>query len=241
MRKFFLYQTIFFLIISTTGVALSLYFLRDTSDRLQEIQTALISMSQRAKLYREVEALDPEVLNYPKINRLLKDCRQCHTSEEHIKGVSNIELAFSELQKAQERNAPEGLLLEHLHKLVRDAALKGETHLLEETSQVSSLLKKWTLLMVSSLLVLFGGLIVLSFFMQRRLSRYTEEIIKATKAISEGKNPSIAPFSDEFRPIGDALRRMQAQIKASEEKLLNWAEAWQKTFDTIGEMIAACD
>ncbi|RME64431.1 MAG: PAS domain-containing sensor histidine kinase, partial [Nitrospirae bacterium] len=241
MKRFLLYQSLFFLAISVIGVGLSLYFLKDTSGRLQEIRTALLSMSQRANLYREAEDLKNNQSEYIKIYERLKECRQCHGSPEHRQTINEIETLLTDLKDAVDNNQFVGPIIAKLHQLTREAALKGESHLLEEASELSRGLRKWSILLVISLSLLFAGLLAISILMHKRANQYIEGVIKATEEIAQGKNPSTALLRDEFRPIGDALKRMQAQIKSSEEKLQNWAEAWQKTFDTIGEMIAVCD
>jgi len=245
MKRYLFYQTIFFLTISALGVALSFYFMQSALRSLAEIQLASTSMARRSALYREIEKIEKDrgylSRGLIKIERMLKTCNRCHGPAKHKQGINKLQITLNLLKSKYIQGESIEQALEQLHDLANHAALKGEEHILKEVAEITSNVKTWGILSGIILLILFLGLCFIAITLQKRASKYINQLVEATEGISQGRQITLEAFRDEFKPVGEALQRMQAHIAASEEKLLNWAKAWEKTFDAIEEMICVCD
>ncbi len=246
--KRYLYLLIFlFLLVSLSGFLLSWYTISELRSSLSVMIEAGRSMVLRDRLHIGVEQMfrlrsvgvSTEELSkeFRSIGAVTSQCKDCHHPEK-------IQKEVNEILEGVERLQTEGFPLEALQELTSrtDEASEEGQKLMEKRSLQALRLTNWIFpLFIGTVFLLLTLLVLFTILITARVQNYIEEVLTATRKIAEGKETTGEGFSGEFSPLGDAFLHLQREIRIREEKLLNWSERWQKTFDSINEMMAVTD
>jgi len=236
-----------FLLISLSGFLLSWYTISELRSSLSVMIEAGRSMVLRDRLHIGVEQMlrlrsagvSTEELSkeFQSISAVTRQCKDCHHPEKIQKEVNGILEGVGRLQA-------EGFPLAALHELTSrtDEASEEGQKLMEKRSLQALRLTNWIFpLFIGTVFLLLGLLVLFTILITERVRSYIEQVLSATRKIAEGKETTGEGFSGEFSPLGDAFLHLQREIRIREEKLLNWSERWQNTFDSINEMMAVTD
>jgi|Deesub1362A_J573_1020465.scaffolds.fasta_scaffold11600_1 PAS domain S-box-containing protein len=249
MKKFLNLQMLIFIILSMLGVSISFYYMHKEIGYIDILSEAMESLRARTKLKSDIETLIRiSTLNQKdEVKRLLKNmddtvslCTGCH-GPNHNKSVLDIKTTFSILKDIDFGTEGYYKTLDSLLSLSEEASRKGNVLIRKRIERVEDLsLALWGML-VSVLTALLLILVFFSMYINKRAKRYMEDILNAVMAITDEKDVDERVFKDEFKRIGEAFKNLQRELRIKEEKLRNWADNWQLTFDTVEAMIALCD
>ncbi len=249
MRKYLNLQMAIFIIISVLGVSISSYYMHKELDYIDLLSQAMESLRARTELKTEIEALtrvstlDRKEEALSLISRMedsLKVCTGCH-GKGHHSSVAEIKNVILDLKDRSFGSAQYYKTLERLVSLYEEASQRGDMLINKRIARAEALsLTLWEIFSAILLGLLFV-LVLFSLYINRRAKRHMEGILEAVTALTEEEDLPDGLFQDEFRKIGDAFKNLQQELRIKEEKLRNWADNWQLTFDTVEEMIALSD
>jgi PAS domain S-box-containing protein len=245
MRKYLYYQLIVFLAISFLGVILTGYYLSESTHSLKFIQTASESLSLRSELLRKVSELDKKKEAQPRIieelSEIVARCKECHAKDEHLEGIKKIEALLEQFKETLAKETLSSKEIDVLHDISEEISLSGTKLINLTTTNAIIRIKGAQILLGGMLFILLILLLFSALLILRMAKRNIDNTIKATRKIAEGETVDIEDFRDEFKVIGEAFESLQKQLRIREEKLRNWAENWQNSFDAIEEAMAVCD
>ena len=238
-----------FIILSAIGVSTSFYYMHKEIGYINTLSEAMESLRVRTRLKSEIETLIriSNLNQKDEAKRLLVDmddtvslCTGCH-SPKHNKNVFDIKTTLSILKGIDFGTEGYYKTLEKLLSLSEEASRKGDAMTRKRIKSVEEFLRAPLVMFVGILTALFVILVFFSMYINKRARRYMEDILNVVMAITDEKDVDESVFKDEFRKIGKAFKNLQRELRIKEEKLRNWADNWQLTFDTVESMIALCD
>ncbi len=248
MKKYFYYQIVIFLVVSVSGIILSFLLHSKEDQHLKLVVEASDSLRQRAKLKEEVLDLEKVAKSQEggleekllRIENRLRRCKRCHDVE-HKEKVKEIEKTFAILKRLSPGSSSFDATLGRLKKITEEASVQGEELIEKRLAMARKISVTGWIFLGIALSGLFVVILLFAIVINQRAKKYIDNVVQATVSVAEGRDVMPEKFKDEFSPIGRALEHLQRELKVKEEKLRNWAEQWQNTFDTVSEMMAICD
>ncbi len=227
-------------VVSTAGFLVSIYFLNRAATSLDMIDRASESLMLRGQIYKLTDSIIKSEVplsdGLAQIRQLLQRCEGCHVGGEHKARIEEIR----DLLKRVE-DAGGGDPLQQLQEEVARVALSGTGFFSSVSRQVNYRIRRTEWVFLGWLFLLLLVLLLFSAIIFRRAMQSIDMTVESTRKVLQGEDLDLSAFKDEFRQVGEALLMLQREVRIREEKLRNWAEQWQRTFDVIEDPIALID